>query len=61
MAHAFIINAADAVYAPAQEQTLPTKPSATPTVLVACALAALLALAELFLPLRWGRRTEGHL
>jgi hypothetical protein len=54
----FIINAADAAYAPARAQTLPSKPSAKPIVLIACALAALLALAELLVPLRWSRRTE---
>jgi hypothetical protein len=54
---AFIMDAADAVYAPDHEQPLPSRPSAVPLVLLGVALAALLAFAELLLPLRWrGRR-----
>lgn len=54
----FIIDASDAAYAPEHEQTLPSSPSALPLVLLGCALAGLLALAELLVPLRWRRRTE---
>ena len=57
----FIIAAADAAYAPAKERALPSKPSATPIVLAACALAALLALAEPLVPVRWSTRREARL
>lgn len=49
----FITGAADSVYAPTQARTLPTRPSAVPLVLLGCALALVLALAELLVPLRW--------
>jgi hypothetical protein len=52
----FLLDAADASYAPLREPSLPTRPSSLPLVLLGAALAALLALAELLLPLRWRRR-----
>lgn len=58
---AFIMDAADAVYAPAHERTFPSRPSALPLVLLGVALAAVLAFAELLLPLRWrGRSGTGR-
>jgi hypothetical protein len=53
---AFIMDAADSVYAPEHEPTLRTHPSALPLVLLGVALAALLAALEPFLPLRWRAR-----
>jgi hypothetical protein len=53
---AFIMDAADSVYAPEHEPTLQTHPSALPLVLLGVALAALLAALEPFLPLRWRAR-----
>jgi hypothetical protein len=55
---AFIMDAADSVYAPERESALPTKPSALPLVLLGVALAVVLALAEPLLPLRWRERDE---
>jgi len=52
----FLIDAADAAYAPERERALPSKPSAVPMVLLGCALAVLLALTELLVPLRWRKR-----
>jgi len=54
---AFITDAADSVYAPEHESTLPSRPSALPLVLLGIALAALLAVAEPLLPLRWRDRS----
>jgi len=51
----FVIDAADAAYAPEHEGALPTRPSAAPLVLLGCGLELLLALCELLLPLRWRR------
>ena len=56
---AFIMDAADSVYAPEREPTLHTRPSALPLILLGIALAVLLAAAEPFLPLRWGGREAG--
>lgn len=53
----FMLRAADASYAPDRRRTLPSRPSALPLVLLGCTLAAVLALAELLVPLRIGRRT----
>ena len=53
---AFIMDAADSVYAPEHEATLRTHPSALPLVLLGVALAALLAAVEPLLPLRWRAR-----
>jgi hypothetical protein len=50
---AFIMDAADAVYAPEREQTILSRPAALPLVLLGVALAAVLAFVELLLPLRW--------
>ena len=55
---AFIMDAADAVYAPEHEPTPTTHPSPLPLVLLGVALAALLAVAEPLLPLRWRSRDE---
>ena len=52
---AFIRSAADAVYAPGHDAAVPSRPSALPLVLLGVALAALLALVEPLLPLRWRR------
>jgi hypothetical protein len=54
----FITAAADSVYAPEHPQTLPSKPSALPLVLLGCALALVLTLAQLLAPLRWRVRRE---
>ncbi len=55
----FVTSAADAVYAPRRQRTLPSAPPATLLVLLGVLLAALLAAAELLLPrLRWGVREE---
>jgi hypothetical protein len=57
---AFIRSAADAVYAPSSEAAVPSRPSALPLVLLGLALAALLALVEPLLPLRWRRPGVGR-
>ena len=57
---AFIMDAADAVYAPEHEPTLSSHPSAVPLVVLGAALAVLLALAEPLLPLRWRHRRESR-
>jgi hypothetical protein len=53
---AFIMDAAESVYAPERVQTLRTRPSALPLVLLGIALAVLLAIVEPLLPLRWRLR-----
>ena len=52
------MDAAESVYAPERVRTLRAQPSALPLVLLGIALAALLAVVEPLLPLRWrlGRR-----
>ena len=50
---AFIMDSADSVYAPDREPALQSRPSALPLVVLGITLAALLALAEPLLPLRW--------
>jgi len=50
---AFIMDAADSVYAPEHVTSLRSQPSALPLVLIGGALAVLLAIAEPLLPLRW--------
>ena len=52
----FITAASDAVYAPEHPTTLPSKPSASPLVLLGLALAVVLALSELLVPVRWRTR-----
>ena len=53
---AFIMDAAESVYAPERAETLRARPSAAPLVLLGIALAILLAAVEPFLPLRWRLR-----
>jgi hypothetical protein len=53
---AFIMDAAESVYAPERVQPLRTHPSALPLVLLGIVLAVLLAVAEPLLPLRWRSR-----
>jgi len=53
---AFIMDAAESVYAPERVQPLRTHPSALPLVLLGIALAVLLAIVEPLLPLRWRLR-----
>ena len=55
---AFIMDAAESVYAPERARTLQTHPSALPLVLLGIVLALLLAVAEPLLPLRWRGRSE---
>ena len=50
---AFIMDAADSVYAPEHETDLRVQSSALPLVLLGVGLAALLAVAEPLVPLRW--------
>ncbi len=50
------MSAADSVYAPEREPTIPARPSALPLVVLGIALAVLLAVAEPLLPLRWRSR-----
>jgi hypothetical protein len=50
---AFIMDAADSVYAPEHETGLRSHPSAFPLVLLGVVLAVLLAISEPLLPLRW--------
>ncbi len=57
---AFIMDAADAVYAPEHTPNLRSQPSALPLILLGAALAVLLALAEPLLPLRWRDRSEAR-
>jgi len=54
----FVIDAADAAYAPVRARTLPSRPSALPLIALGCALAVVLTFAELLVPLRWSRRRE---
>jgi len=55
---AFMSSAADAVYAPDREPATAPRASARLVVLLGIALAALLAVAELLLPLRWRNRAD---
>jgi hypothetical protein len=50
---AFIMDAAESVYAPERAQTLSAQPSALPLVVLGLALAVLLAVLEPLLPVRW--------
>ncbi len=54
---AFIMDAAESVYAPERVQTLDAQPSALPLVLLGIALAVLLAVLEPLLPVRWRLRS----
>jgi hypothetical protein len=56
---AFLMDAADAVYAPEHGPSRTTRPSAAVLVLLGAALALLLAAVELLLPLRWHARGRG--
>ena len=57
---AFIMDSADSVYAPDVSRPAGARPSALPLVVLGITLAALLALAEPLLPLRWTRRRRAR-